>query len=217
MAKPKGESLRSESAAWGLVMDHDREIVRYARRVSWRLFPASCPAIIPDAEQQARLASFWAALRFDPGRQVKFMTWAEYFIWLYVKRYFFKGGFTGTMARRVEVLPFDIDFMESGVLPTRDGVEDLLLRERDFVVLEEVNKLPERTRRILMQRIMEGLTYQKIGQGLGISYERVRKLQNAAVTAIRNRLLEMGLLENDSLGLDVAHARESGVASSPSG
>jgi len=212
----KTKLLRTEKQAWSMVVEHDREILNYARFIVRRLRPSTFRTVVEDAEQQARLAAFWAALRYDSSRRTMFMTWARYYIWLHVRRGLLRTGLTGEHQFKPQMV--SLDSLEYDPSPlVLEPLSPILLLERDRVVREVLDQMPKRLRIIVAHSVLKGRSYRQVGQKLGLSHEAVRRLRNRAVNAIHYRLWEKGLLDYCPPGHDIARTPASGVASVPSG
>jgi RNA polymerase sigma factor (sigma-70 family) len=194
MKKSVRKKLHSQKQAWSIVVEHQEEIESLARILTLRMRPRSFSSVVEDAKQVASLAAYKAALRFDSSRKVLFMTWARYYIWLYVRQNLLGTGLTGGHGFKTEMVSYD--YLEYEPTPTVIEPDDpILLRERDRIVHELMAKLPDRLRVVAQRCLLEGRPYRQVGQELSISGEFVRRLRNRAMNLIQWGLWQQGLIE----------------------
>jgi RNA polymerase sigma-70 factor (ECF subfamily) len=78
-----------------------------------------------------------------------------------------------------------INYMVSKI---RDIAEQIETRERDHAVRRAVEALPERLRRVILLCEFSGLTYEQIGNSLGIPPGTVGSRRNAAMKLLQKQL-----------------------------
>lgn len=189
--------MRVRQRAWQLVLDHQDDIDRFARVLARRFRPRTYKSSVEDAEQCARMAAFWAAVRYDPARRTKFMTLARYWIWLYVRRALVGTGLAGDVDSRVVsvVVPLD-DTLEDELAGDLDPLDPLILRERDRLVREVMARMPPQMQVVATRCLFQDQTYNEVGLDLGVSKEWVRRIRNRAINRIRWELWERGIVES---------------------
>ncbi|WP_162660664.1 sigma-70 family RNA polymerase sigma factor [Tuwongella immobilis] len=134
---------------------------------------------------EAFLALVAAAKRFNPAKNIKFSTYAGLWIRSYIHQYFCtlpkEMGYGAAITACGEDQP--IDFLEQ--LPSKviDGWD-----EEEWQQM--LRCLPHRSKRIIELRYRIGLTLQETAANLGITRERVRQLENKALT----RILDYGTI-----------------------
>lgn len=87
--------------------------------------------------------------------------------------------------RRSQILSFPALLPERGFSPGTDDVIDA--KERLDKVLKAVKALPERHRRVLLLRTVEGLSYEEIAGRTGINYLTCRVLLSQARSKIKTK------------------------------
>jgi RNA polymerase sigma factor for flagellar operon FliA len=65
-------------------------------------------------------------------------------------------------------------------------------QESRYILIDAVNRLPERERLVITLYYYEGLTLAEIGAVLGVTESRICQIHTKAVMSLRNRLLEPG-------------------------
>lgn len=133
-----------------------------------------------DALQAGRIGLWQAIQGYDPGRGTTFATYA----WVAICRQIQRRG--TELRRDPEVwLP---DMPPSWVLPDPAAEVDRTLRTG--VLYDLVSQLSDRLRQVIVGRYgLDGQrprTLQAIGQGLGLTRERVRQLQQEALAWLRH-------------------------------
>ena len=64
--------------------------------------------------------------------------------------------------------------------------------ETRFVLVDAINRLPERERLVLTLYYYEGMTLAEIGEVLGVTESRICQIHTKSVMSLRNRLMEPG-------------------------
>ncbi|MBI4581736.1 MAG: sigma-70 family RNA polymerase sigma factor [Planctomycetes bacterium] len=139
-----------------------------------------------DLLSDAMLALTRAADRFNPWRGYRFSTYACNVI----ARALMRRGKRETNYRRLFPVQHDVSF-ERADTPADLG-SDLYVERLRSVLDNNLGALTEIESRILAQRFpasREGkLTFQEIGNAVGLSKERVRQIQNVALSKLREVL-----------------------------
>lgn len=78
------------------------------------------------------------------------------------------------------------------VLPG-DGEEDVIDEMLANLVQEAIQKLPERERRVLLARL-DGETFRQISEGLGVTFARVRQIEQTAIRRLQKALESYGAI-----------------------
>lgn len=85
---------------------------------------------------------------------------------------------------------------ELNVIEDKPAANELLSREQELQLLGlAVQSLPERCRQIIMLKKIEGLSYEEIGQRLGISRNTISAQLTIGITKCRDFLLARGFLK----------------------
>jgi len=71
---------------------------------------------------------------------------------------------------------------------TADPIAEVEQREMRRLLVEAIDRLPERERLVIALYYYEGLTFREIGRVLGVSESRVYQLHTQAVLRLRNHL-----------------------------
>jgi RNA polymerase sigma-70 factor (ECF subfamily) len=72
--------------------------------------------------------------------------------------------------------------------------EEVIMSDSLRIVREEIDRLPEDYREILLLRDIQGLSYNEIAEILGISLSNVKVRIHRGRELLKNRLLERGLI-----------------------
>jgi RNA polymerase sigma factor (sigma-70 family) len=165
-----------------------------------------------DLEAEGRIGLYDAALRFDPGRGVQFMTYASW--WARRRMQTFvahharvvrRPGSRPASGRRREDVSID-DAVGAGTEQLwRDVLADdnatpplasLLAHEQRSVVASLARELPPLWHTILSRRFgLDGeppMTLAAIGDALGLSRERVRQIEAKSLVRLRRRIELLG-------------------------
>jgi RNA polymerase sigma-70 factor (ECF subfamily) len=164
-----GLALEGDSRGFaGLVRMHQRRAYAVARAIVLTHEDAE------DAVQEGFLRAYQAMDRFDPGQP--FGAWLNRIV----------ANAALDLARRKKVRNVE-ELSDSMPSPFRDPAEDAELRARLKNALE---KLPERSRAVIVLHDVEGFTHAEIGQMLGIPGGTARSDLHHARQKLR------GLLQN---------------------
>ena len=68
------------------------------------------------------------------------------------------------------------------------------------LVTDYIARQPERVQTILRKRLYEGISFEKIGKGIGLTRERVHQIQNAHFLALRKEIERLNARTRDELG-----------------
>ena len=142
-----------------------------------------------DLQSEAMFALSRAVDRFNPWRGYKFSTYACNVI----ARALMRRGKQETHYRRLFPVQHDMSFERPEGLPDLDA--SLYVERLQRVLDENLGELTDLETRILSHRFPqeqdERLTFQEIGNVIGLSKERVRQIQNIALIKLR------GVLDQD--------------------
>lgn len=154
---------------------------------------------LPDVHQAACLGLTVAAHRFDSSRGIKFSTYAAWWIKNYVYaeirsipliRMPPRSGVKSAGCMRVRDRTFDalyhIEPMTATLAATIEAPAEESASDTALDVQEIIARLPDRTQQILRLRAA-GQTLGLIADRLGISKERVRQIECAALRKLRNK------------------------------
>jgi RNA polymerase sigma factor (sigma-70 family) len=153
----------NDRAFEAIVLRYHRPLLRHCRR----LLPAGRAE---DAVQQALLRAL-EAMRAD-DRELQLGPWLHRIA----------HNTAIDSLRRMDSHWEELDERMDGVEPTHAAVER---RVRFHSVMSNVGELPERQRRALVLRELEGRSYDEIAATLGVTGDGVRQLLNRARTAMR--------------------------------
>lgn len=164
-----------------------------------------------DLEQEGVLALYRAVDGFDPERGLRFCTYAAHWMRQAAFSYMYDNGSTIripvymrklmnkigrgedpgdatetaiAMAKRL----LERNIMSMDVEPA--GEEGVDLDEITELVRARLNQLPERERRLVRQRYMQGRTLASVGREEGVSCERVRQIIQRGLEKLRTPELE---------------------------
>lgn len=139
-----------------------------------------------DLLSDAMLALTRAADRFNPWRGYRFSTYACNVI----ARALMRRGKRESNYRRLFPVQHDASFERA--VKTNDPDSELYVERLRRVLQQNVCALTEMETQILAQRFPDGqeskLTFQEIGNAVGLSKERVRQIQNVALDKLRDVL-----------------------------
>jgi len=140
-----------------------------------------------DLLSDAMLALTRATDRFNPWRGYRFSTYACNVI----ARALMRRGKRESNYRRLFPVQHDASFER--VANTADTGSELYVERLRHILQENVCDLTEMETRILAQRFPDAedpkLTFQEIGNAVGLSKERVRQIQNVALEKLREVLV----------------------------
>jgi len=77
------------------------------------------------------------------------------------------------------------DVLPSGSPPPD---EQMIVDEQRDILLEEINKLPDSQKRVIMGKYFDNVTYVELGKELGVSKQRAKQLQKKAFDTLKTRL-----------------------------
>jgi RNA polymerase primary sigma factor len=131
--------------------------------------------------------------RFDPWRGFRFSTYACNVI----ARALMRRGRQETNYRRLFPVQHDVTFERPANLP--DTQTELYVERLHRALDENLGELTDLESKILAQRfptnLESRLTFKEIGDAIGLSKERVRQIQNIALSKLRDVLSEDPLLK----------------------
>lgn len=140
-----------------------------------------------DLLSDAMLALTRAADRFNPWRGYRFSTYACNVI----ARALMRRGKRESNYRRLFPIQHDASFERPDQVADADS--ELYVERLRRILEQNVCDLTEMETQILAQRFPEGqkakLTFQEIGNAVGLSKERVRQIQNVALEKLREVLV----------------------------
>jgi RNA polymerase sigma factor (sigma-70 family) len=161
-----------------------------------------------DLEAEGRLGLFEAALRYDPSHGAQFLTYASFWsrrrMQAYVARHARIVRRPGSRTGR-PLDPDDVSLDQPVSAGSTLSWADLLADPNAAMALDSIvdaedtalitvaaSELPPQWRRIIVRRFgLDGgpaLTLAAVGQSLGLSRERVRQIEQKAMTRLRERL-----------------------------
>ncbi len=125
-------------------------------------------------------------------RESKFSTWLYSIMVNYCKNYHKKS-------RRYNTIPINIargeDEYELQLPDERQKPEDEIINSDSLrIVKEEIDKLPDDYREILLMRDIEGMSYNEISQLLKINLSNVKVRIHRGREFLKNRLFSRGLI-----------------------
>jgi RNA polymerase sigma factor (sigma-70 family) len=139
-----------------------------------------------DLLSDAMLGLTRAVDRFNPWKGYRFSTYACNVI----VRALMRRGKREKNRRRLFPVQFDASFERPATMP--DPAHDLFVERLAQVLQDNVGHLTDLETRVLSQRFtttrQERLTFQEIGDAVGLSKERVRQIQNIAIHKLREAL-----------------------------
>lgn len=137
-----------------------------------------------------------AALRFDPKRGLKFITYATYHLRSHVQHTLIgnrkdKSGNSSQIiqfqaAQRTVTEPDKPDYMSIFPSEQDDPTINAIRNEQKSKLKELILRLPKRQQQVIRLRRVQGLTLQETGKLMGgISKERVRQIETQAFQKLR--------------------------------
>ena len=87
--------------------------------------------------------------------------------------------------RRASRLEFPSELPDQAMPPVQDAIDN---KERLAMVMEAVKSLPERQRKVLLLRTVEGLSYEEISTRTGLGALSLRVLLSRARTTLKEKL-----------------------------
>lgn len=85
-----------------------------------------------------------------------------------------------------------LESIKETLTANRNNGGQFAIRERELALRQAVEALPERLRRVILLSEFSGLTYEEIGQSLGIPSGTVGSRRNAAMKVLREKLGSVG-------------------------
>ena len=178
-----GSSLELILKAKAGCVESQNQVIQENMGVIYRLAMNVCPQD-PDFYVSVGMEGVLRAIRtFDPNRGYKFITYAGTAAYRNMKRFrqhFHKAQEAGKQHELFENITQDYHYVEP--LPS-DADE-----QKDFTqqIWEEAKKNLTVNQWKVLQARMEGRTLMQVGQELGLTKERVRQIQLAALTKLRS-------------------------------
>jgi RNA polymerase sigma factor (sigma-70 family) len=178
-----------------------------ARRFRWAVGSSLDEA---DLVQAGAIGLMRALERFDPERGFTFATYATHWIRQAIGRAIMNGGRTiripvheqdrlrreghplpcATLSLDAPVRGHEAHTLGDSIAASELSPEDAIAEAETIdsasaVTATAISALPERLRLIVQRRFFEDATLQAIGDELGMSRERVRQLENRALSQLR--------------------------------
>ncbi len=141
-----------------------------------------------DAVQNASLSFLLALRQWTPEGGANVRTFASNYLWW--RRAYLKK----LQSRQVRTVSIETPIDEDGtslrdVLGSPATQEDEAIRAQELRSAKaEIAKLPPRTQKLLRLRFEKGWTLARIGKQLGLSRERIRQIEAAALDTVRERI-----------------------------
>jgi len=146
-----------------------------------------------DLLSDAMLGLTRAVDRFNPWKGYRFSTYACNVI----VRALMRRGKRERNRRRLFPVQFDASFERPATMP--DAEHELFVERLSQVLQNNVGHLTDLETRVLSQRFttnrQDRLTFQEIGDAVGLSKERVRQIQNIAIRKLREALASDPVLQ----------------------
>jgi len=137
-------------------------------------------ATAEDVVQEVFLKIHRAADRIDPDRSP--IPWILTITTNVCRDRFRSGGHR--MAKSSVSLDEEPDFGASLIPDTRTPEQDLLTKERQVLVQEAIERLPDPLQEVVLLHDYQGLGHQEIAEIVGASYAAVRKRYSRALAAL---------------------------------
>lgn len=170
-----------EKNLWMSCVDGDEDareklILSYRPLVFWiaRKFKVA-PGLYADLVQEGMLALIKAVDRFEPERDLRFVTYGYYRI---------RGQMTNFLQRgeAKAPIPLDNDELESADPFDVDRTDWLL------TLMDEVEKLPARECDVVKALVLEGVRAREYAEKLGVDVSHVYRIQRKAMRMLREIL-----------------------------
>ncbi|HAK40208.1 MAG TPA: sigma-70 family RNA polymerase sigma factor [Synergistales bacterium] len=177
---PKREflSMEEEVRLWGLCGEGDDEarerlILAYRPLVFWiaRKFRVT-PQRYQDLVQEGMLALIKAVDRFDPARNIRFVTYGFYRI---------KGQMANFLQRAEAKAPFPVDDSE---IVTADPFDADSLDWR-ICLLDGIDALSAREGEVIRSLVLEGVRARDYAESVGMDVSNVYRIQRQAMAKLK--------------------------------
>ncbi len=143
---------------------------------------------VDDIAQELRLSLYVSLQRYDPSREASIHTYAT----ICMKHYLHKLKKTRSRKKRIpahNVSSLDTPTIDNGTwLDLIAGSDDVEETTTAAVIFEQIETLVSKRELEVLKLRSVGLSYRKIGEKIGLSYERIRGIESRALEEIRRRL-----------------------------
>jgi len=173
------------SGRWSAIREH---IVQQNLGLAYSMMSRFNTHLIDEDDllSDAMLGLTRAVDRFNPWRGYRFSTYACNVI----VRALMRRGKRERNRRRLFPVQYDVSFERPETLP--DTERELYVERLSQVLQDNIGQLTDLETRVLSQRFkgerQDRLTFQEIGEEVGLSKERVRQIQNIAIRKLRRAL-----------------------------
>lgn len=173
------------SGRWSAIREH---IVQQNLGLAYSMMSRFNTHLIDEDDllSDAMLGLTRAVDRFNPWRGYRFSTYACNVI----VRALMRRGKRERNRRRLFPVQYEVTFERPETLP--DGERELYVERLSQVLQDNLGQLTDLETRVLSQRFtgerQDRLTFQEIGEEVGLSKERVRQIQNIAIRKLRRAL-----------------------------
>lgn len=188
-----GEGDRSIWAdRWAAIREY---VVRQNLGLAYSMMSRFSTRVIDEDDllSDAMLGLTRAVDRFNPWKGYRFSTYACNVI----VRALMRRGKRERNRRRLFPVQYEVSFDAPENVP--DTQQELFVERLTRVLHDNVGQLTDLESRVLSQRFTnsrrERLTFQEIGDAVGLSKERVRQIQNVAIRKLRQALAEDPVLQ----------------------
>jgi len=148
---------------------------------------SGCSLDMEDLVQEGRIGALKAAIRFNPGRNVQFITYSSWYV-MAAMREAVNRGMIHTPRGQKQVRVSLMDSEKLGALESVDPVciaEELERRDLYERALEQIKKLPEARASLILRYIHGDETMADIAKDLGVSRQRVSQILQAICCTLR--------------------------------
>lgn len=161
-----------------------------------------------DCEQAGSEGAMHAIRKFDPKAGTKLITFATWSIWQALARMRQDGdvirrpahirGWPPTRSLDAPLGHDDDGATLATTIKSRDGdvLEEVARRESAERLNLLLKTLPERMRTIMLMRY-RGMTLEEIGAAIGVSRERVRQIESAAMIRLKVKADQLGMVDDN--------------------
>lgn len=209
------ESLTIEEKRNILVMRNTRLIYKIAKKYS-------NIAEMDDMIQEGIVGLYKAAETFDLGRDIKFCTYAYWYIVKYIQEYLSRENKSFSSIRNHSVLSFNHknnddtgdtvtdrlnnEVNESTYTESSDGYNSVITNEQ-YKLMENLDDLvntdilDDRERLIIKQRFLsrKPMTLMELGKEIGLSHSMVKVIGDKALGKLKKYVINKGLSKEDFL------------------